>query len=882
MFKWLGSLRDSNERELNRLEPLIHHINDLEAELEKLSDVELRLKTDEFKKRLEDGFSLDELLPEAFATVREAARRTIAQRHFDVQLMGGIVLHQGKIAEMKTGEGKTLVATLPLYLNSLTGKGCHLVTVNDYLARRDPYWMGPIYHMLGISVASIFPMQNPDEPMPSRLYDPEYNSEKESDPWCHFRPIPRKEAYQADITYGTSSEFGFDYLRDNMAIDISRCVQRSLNYAIVDEVDNLLIDEARTPLIISAPDVEAGKKYQIFSRFIQRLNPGVDYEVKIKERSAELTDTGFVTMEKLLKREGVLKTTSLYDPENADLMRHMRNALNAREFYKRDQQYVVKDGQVIIVDEFTGRLMLGRRYSEGLHQAIEAKEGVKIQQESRTFATITIQNYFRMYDKLAGMTGTAVTEAEEFHKIYKLEVVVVPTNRPMIRQDHTDWIYKDEESKFKAVVNEIEREHKQERPVLIGTVSIDKSERLSHLLKMRGINHQVLNAKEHTREANIIAQAGEPGAVTVATNMAGRGVDIVLGGKESGNGDSQQWRQWQQKHDKVIELGGLHVIGTERHESRRIDNQLRGRAGRQGDPGSSRFYVSLGDDIIRRFGGDRIRGIMDWAGFDENTPIENRLVNRTIEGAQTRVEGYHFDMRKHIVEYDDVINKQREVIYGERRKIISGSDLKVNILSMVSDEINTSIATHLSNEEDENALDNLLTDIGTIFPLPPEMKPQTLLHMKPKDIADKLIKYAAALYNEREKELEPDKMRLLERVLMLRIIDSLWVEHLTAIDYIRQGIGLQAVAQQNPLVAYKRKSHEMFQELTAAIQHNVVHTIYRMGIRKAAPVIHPTTNVSNNSIEEGAKTSRTVSKKVGRNDPCPCGSGKKYKKCCGK
>ncbi len=882
MFKWLGGLKDSNERELNRLEPIVSRINELEAELGKLSDVELRLKTDEFKKRLKGGVSLDELLPEAFATVREAARRTIAQRHFDVQLMGGIVLCQGKIAEMKTGEGKTLVATLPLYLNSLTGKGCHLVTVNDYLARRDPYWMGPIYHMLGISVASIFPMQNPDEPMPSRLYDPEYKSEKENDPWRHFRPIPRKEAYQADITYGTSSEFGFDYLRDNMAIDISRCVQRPLNYAIVDEVDNLLIDEARTPLIISAPDVEAGKKYQIFSRLIQRLKAGVDYEVKIKERSAELSDTGFATMEKLLKREGVLKSVSLYDPENADLMRHMRNALNAREFYKKDQQYVVKDGQVIIVDEFTGRLMLGRRYSEGLHQAIEAKEGVKIQQESRTFATITIQNYFRMYDKIAGMTGTAVTEAEEFHKIYKLEVVVIPTNRPMIRQDHADWIYKDEESKFRAVVNEIEREHKQERPVLIGTVSIDKSERLSHLLKMRGIKHQVLNAKEHTREANIIAQAGEPGAVTVATNMAGRGVDIVLGGKEPENGDNQQWRQWQHMHDKVIELGGLHVIGTERHESRRIDNQLRGRAGRQGDPGSSRFYVSLGDDIIRRFGGDRIRGVMDWAGFDENTPIENRLVNRTIEGAQTRVEGYHFDMRKHIVEYDDVINKQREVIYGERRKIISGAGLKLNILSMVSDEIKNSVAAHLSNDEDENAIDSLLTDINTIFPLPPEMNTQTLLYMKPGEVADKLIEYAVALYDEREKEIEPDKMRLLERVLMLRIIDSLWVEHLTAIDYIRQGIGLQAVAQQNPLVAYKRKSHEMFQELTAAIQHNVVHTIYRMGIRKGAPPIHPTTTASITSIEEGEKTPKAVSKKVGRNEPCPCGSGKKFKKCCGK
>jgi len=466
MFKWLGGLRDSNEREIKRLQPLVDKINELEPQFQQLTDTQLKAKTDEYRERLKGGISLDELLPEAFATVREAARRAMGQRHFDVQLMGGIVLHQGKIAEMKTGEGKTLVATLPLYLNSLTGKGCHLVTVNDYLARRDPYWMGPVYYALGVSVASIFPMQNPDEPMPSRLYDPEYDSEKENDPWRHFRPIPRKEAYQADITYGTSSEFGFDYLRDNMAIDITRCVQRPLNFSIVDEVDNLLIDEARTPLIISAPDVEAGKKYQIFSRLIQRLRPGIDYEVKIKERSAELTDEGFASMEKLLQREGVLKSASLYDPESADLMRHMRNALTAREFYNKDRQYVVKDGQVIIVDEFTGRMMHGRRYSEGLHQAIEAKEHVKVQQESRTFATITIQNYFRMYGKLSGMTGTAITEAEEFHKIYKLEVMVIPTNKPMVRQDHPDWIYKDEDAKFKAVINEIEQIRKEERPVL--------------------------------------------------------------------------------------------------------------------------------------------------------------------------------------------------------------------------------------------------------------------------------------------------------------------------------------------------------------------------------------------------------------------------------
>jgi preprotein translocase subunit SecA len=885
MFKWLGGLRDSNERELKRLQPLVDKINGLEPKFQKLSDAQLKAKTNEFKTRLQESASLDDLLPEAFATVREAAKRTIGQRHFDVQLIGGIVLHQGKIAEMKTGEGKTLVATLPLYLNSLSGNGCHLITVNDYLARRDPYWMGPIYNALGISIASIFPMQNPDEHTPSCLYDPEYDSEKDNDPWRHFKPIPRREAYLADIVYGTSSEFGFDYLRDNMANDLSRCVQRELNFAIVDEVDNLLIDEARTPLIISAPDAEAGKKYQIFARLIRYLKPEMDYEIRIKERIAELTDVGFAQMEKLLKREGILQSASLYDPESSNLMRHLRNALNAREFYKRDQQYVVKDGQVIIVDEFTGRLMLGRRYSEGLHQAIEAKENVKIQQESRTFATITIQNYFRMYEKLAGMTGTALTEAEEFYKIYKLEVVVIPTNKPLVRIDHPDRIYKDEDAKFKALVNEIEQVRNKGRPVLIGTVSIEKSEHLSHLLQKRGVTHQILNAKEHTREANIIAQAGEPGAVTVATNMAGRGVDIILGGKEPPNGDDSEWQKWQEKHNKVLDLGGLHVIGTERHEARRIDNQLRGRAGRQGDPGSSRFFVSIEDDIMRRFGGERIKGIMEWAGFDENTPIENKMISRTIENAQTRVEGYHFDMRKHIVEYDDVINMQREVIYGERRKIIGEADLKANILSLIGDEIKNSVALHYTEEEDNQAAENLLAHIATIFPLPPEINPTDFSRMKPNDIEARLIKYAEELYEKREAEIEPKNMRVVERLVMLRAIDNLWIEHLTAVDYIRQGIGLQAVAQQNPLVAYKRKSHEMFQELMSSIQHDVVHTIYRVGIKKgSAPLPRQVTSPAGvvTPSTTSQQVSKATSKKVGRNNPCPCGSGKKFKKCCGK
>jgi preprotein translocase subunit SecA len=681
VFKWLSGLVDSNEKELKHLQPIVKQINELEAEFERLSDAELRAKTDEFKARLKDGSSLDELLPEAFAAVREAAKRTIGQRHFDVQLMGGIVLHQGKIAEMKTGEGKTLVATLPLYLNSLTGQGCHLVTVNDYLARRDPYWMGPIYHLLGVSVASLYPQQTPDEHMPSRLYDPDYDSGESR--WRYFRPISRRQAYEADIAYGTSSEFGFDYLRDNMVVDQSQCVQRPLNYAIVDEVDNLLIDEARTPLIISGQAEEAGQNYSIFAKLVSSLRRNEDYTVDEKERSVNLTDIGISNMERMLKRDGLLKSPNLYDPANYSLTRYLESALKAQVLYKRDRDYVVKDGQVIIVDEFTGRLMFGRRYSEGLHQAIEAREHVQVQRESMTFATITIQNDFRMYDKLAGMTGTAVTEAEEFHKIYRLEVVIIPTHEPMIREDFPDQIYKDEKAKFKAVAREIEQLHREGQPVLIGTVSIEKSEYLSDLLKKKGIPHQVLNAKYHEKEAGIIARAGEAGAVTVATNMAGRGVDIVLGGSLDGQSESE----WQKVHNKVVELGGLHIVGTERHEARRIDNQLRGRAGRQGDPGSSRFYVSLEDDIVRRFGGDRIKGFMEWVGMDEDTPIENKLVNRTIADVQRRVEGYHFDMRKHLVEYDDVVNKQRELIYSERNKILSGADLKANILSMVKEEI---------------------------------------------------------------------------------------------------------------------------------------------------------------------------------------------------
>jgi preprotein translocase subunit SecA len=937
MLKWLGDLVDSNEKELKRLQPAVNRTNELEPDFEKLSDAQLHAKTDEFKARLSEATAgirqraaeakreleeakqrlaqaqnefqkeeetveckrlqsrvdqlekeqrdqenrvLDELLPEAFAAVREAARRTISQRHFDVQLMGGIVLHQGKIAEMKTGEGKTLVATLPLYLNSLTGRGCHLATVNDYLARRDPYWMAPVYHALGVSVASIYPQQSPDEYIPARLYDPEYDSGDSR--WRHFRPIPRRQAYEADIVYGTSSEFGFDYLRDNMVIDLSQCVQRELNYAIVDEVDNLLIDEARTPLIISGAGEESGQKYQVFARLVPRLRHDEDYVVDEKTRTVSLTDLGISNMERLLKREGLLKSPNLYDPANYALTRYLDSALKAQVLYNKDRDYVVKDGQVIIVDEFTGRLMIGRRYSEGLHQAIEAKERVKVQRESMTMATITIQNYFRMYDKLAGMTGTAVTEAEEFHKIYKLEVVVMPTNKPMIRQDFSDQIYKDEEAKFKAVVREVEQLHKEGRPVLIGTVSIEKSEYLSELLKRKGIPYQVLNAKQHEKEAGIIAQAGQPGAVTVATNMAGRGVDIILGGSADGQGEPE----WQEKHNKIIELGGLHIIGTERHEARRIDNQLRGRAGRQGDPGSSRFYVSLEDDIVKRFGGDRIKGIMNWAGLDEDTPIENRLVNKSIESAQVRVEGYHFDMRKHLVEYDDVVNKQRELIYSERKKILSGADLKTNILSMIKEEIQAKVMAHIGDDRGIDwDIDGLLSDVATIFPLPPALDASALSQLKQREIEQKLVEQAEAAYEEREKELGADNMRMAERLVMLRIMDNLWIEHLTAMENMRLEAGWQTLRQIKAVDAYKNEGYKQFQLLLSTIQHDVAHTIYHVGItRQEAPQRAPVAAGVASSGSGGGSSrqpAKVASKKVGRNDPCPCGSGKKYKKCCG-
>lgn len=965
MVNFLHRFTDSNEKQLKRLQPTVDRINKLEADFTGLDDGQLRNKTEEFKSRLVAGESLDDILPEAFAAVREAARRKLGQRHYDVQLIGGIVLHQGKIAEMRTGEGKTLVATLPLYLNALTGRGCHLATVNDYLARRDPYWMAPVYTALGLSVASIYPQQNPDEYAPARIYDPDFDSGDSH--WTHFRPVPRAEAYRADITYGTSSEFGFDYLRDNMVLDLSRCVQREFNFVIVDEVDNLLIDEARTPLIISGPDEEAGQRYQIFARIAPRLKKDVDYEVVEKERRIDLTDAGYTNVEMMLQRESLLKGGSFYDPANADLHRHLRNALQAKELYHRDHQYVVKDGQVIIVDEFTGRLMWGRRYAEGLHQAIEAKEHIKVQQESRTFATITVQHYFKMYEKLSGMTGTALTEAEEFHKIYGLDVIEIPTHRPMIRKDYDDIIYKDENSKFKAVASEIEEEYKKGRPVLAGTVSIEKSEELSEILKRRGINANVLNAKLHEKEAGIIAEAGRPGAVTVATNMAGRGVDIVLGGREPSREDEKAWKEWQKRHEQVIGLGGLHVVATERHEARRIDNQLRGRAGRQGDPGSTRFYVSLEDDIVRRFGGDRVRGIMEWIGMDEDTPIENRMVNRAIGDAQRRVEGYHFDMRKHLVEYDEVVNQHRDLIYKERRKILGDADLRSNILDMVRQELRSisskdgilditdniirrMVAKHFPGGSDGPDCDGIIRDVSAqmpvpgwfnretiarmgqedvekeltdyvencyeqwarqmekgvevdeeslrlvesfvmrallkevagIFPLPDSLNAGVLARTRPGMIEETLFAQAEIVYREREEEIGSANMRMVERRMMLHFLDRLWVEHLTMMEDKRREASWQSLRQVRSLDAYKNIGFEQFQDLLSTIQYDLVHSIYHVKItRKEQPkAVTPMAKVAPSASRN--QTAKVSGKKVGRNDPCPCGSGKKYKHCCGR
>ncbi len=862
-------LGDPNAREIKRHLERVADVNELEPLMEKLSDPELTAKTEEFRERLGQGETLDDLLVEAFAVVREAARRAIGLRPFDVQLVGGIVLHQGKIAEMKTGEGKTLVAVLPLYLNALAGKGAHLITVNDYLARRDAGWNAPIYTLLGMKVAVIGHEM-------SLLYDPEFLDETHPDPRLqHLRPVARAEAYLADITYGTNSEFGFDYLRDNMAVDLSQCVQRTLFYAIVDEVDSILIDEARTPLIISGQGQESTEKYYQYARLIPRLVE-TDYTVDEKTKSASLTEEGIAKIERWTGIKNV------YELEHVDEAHQINQALKAFTLYKRDRDYLVKDGEVIIVDEFTGRQQPGRRWADGLHQAVEAKEGVKVQQETQTLATITYQNYFRLYEKLAGMTGTAVTEAEEFDKIYKLQVVVIPTHRPMVREDHPDLIYKTEEAKFKAVADEIVELARAGRPVLVGTVSVEKSEKLARLLEKRGVPHEVLNAKQHEREALIVANAGHSGSVTIATNMAGRGTDIVLG-------------------PGVVEAGGLHIVGTERHESRRIDNQLRGRAGRQGDAGSSRFFLALDDDLMRIFGGERIRGMMDMLRVADDEPIESRMVSKQIEGAQTKVEGHNFDARRYLVEYDDVMNKQREIIYGERRKVLEGADLRELVLSWVRKVIEDAVDEHCQSRHPDNwDLEALVAQLQTVFPLPPfdEMPPGEFGETK-EAVTGRLFEYAEAAYTAKEAEVTAPMMRKVEQFVVLKTIDSKWISYLTMMEHFKEGIGLRAFGQKDPLIEYKNEAFQAFQELLSDIQFDIASTVYRVQITNEPPpppsppipLGNPPPVASRPAAPNGhgagipAPTpagSTGSAGKIGRNDPCYCGSGKKYKKCHGR
>lgn len=830
-----------SERELRRYRAVVEEINRLEPKMQSLSDDALRHQTDEFKERLAKGETLEDLLPEAFAVVREASRRVLNMRHFDVQLIGGMVLHEGRIAEMKTGEGKTLVATLPVYLNALLGRGVHVVTVNDYLARRDANWMGKVYEFLGLTVGLIqHDMEAPE----------------------------RRRAYAADVTYGTNNEFGFDYLRDNMVLSLDDVVQRELYYAIVDEVDSILIDEARTPLIISGQADRPTELYYTFARIANNLKEGVDYTVDEKMKAVAPTEAGVAKVERML---GV---PNLYDDAHLDLSHYLNQALKAKALMRRDRDYVVKDGQVIIVDEFTGRLMFGRRYSDGLHQAIEAKEGLKIEDETQTLATITFQNYFRMYKKLAGMTGTAITEEEEFRKIYGLDVIVVPTHRPMIRKDYPDVVYKTEAAKFRAVVREIEELYAVGRPVLVGTVSIEKSERLSEMLKRRGIPHNVLNAKYHEKEAEIIARAGQRGAVTIATNMAGRGTDIVLG-------------------EGVAEMGGLHIIGTERHESRRIDNQLRGRAGRQGDPGSSRFYLSLEDDFLRLFAAATLSNLMDRLGVQEDEPIESPMLTRAIESAQKKVEARNFDARKHVLQYDDVMNLQREVIYKQRRDILTKESLRDDVMHMLRGVIDDAVAlycpTNLHREEWD--LEALFRSLEELF-LPPGMADvEEARGMSREELAEYLMEKGEALYAQKEAEVGEEAMRQLERIILLRVVDAKWMEHLDAMDALRQGVGLRAYGQRDPLVEYKREAYDMYQEMLGAIREEVVRVLFHLQVTAAQPVpvtMEPVATVTQeqhgDEVMRPARPFQVIAggaSRPGRNDPCWCGSGKKYKRCHG-
>jgi preprotein translocase subunit SecA len=887
VFSFLKNILDSNIKEIKRLTKKVDIINGFEAEMRGLSDSQLQAKTPEFRERLAEGSTLEEILPEAFAVVREASRRVLGMRHFDVQLIGGMVLHEGNIAEMKTGEGKTLVATLPAYLNALTGQGVHVITVNDYLARRDSEWMGQVHRFLGLSVGLI----------------------------VHgIDSVERKQAYAADITYGTNNEYGFDYLRDNMVFRPEHMVQRPLNYAIVDEVDSILIDEARTPLIISGQGDKPKALYQEVAAVMPRLKAEQDYTLDEKAKRVTLTEEGAAKVEKLL---GV---TNLYDSTNMEISHHVNQALHAQTLMKRDVDYVVKNGEIIIVDEFTGRLMFGRRYSEGLHQAIEAKEGVQVEKESQTLASVTFQNYFRMYTKLSGMTGTAMTEEEEFRKIYKLNVVVVPTNQSMIRQDTPDVIYRSEQGKFKAAVDDISLRHASGQPVLVGTISIEKSELLSDMLHEKKIPHQVLNAKFHEHEAAIVAQAGRRGSVTVSTNMAGRGTDILLGGNpefivkqkmlEEGfepevvelaasqnpllEETHQEARRHfaellaqikpdiEAEHKAVVAAGGLHIIGTERHESRRIDNQLRGRAGRQGDPGSSQFYISLEDDLMRLFGSDNFTGIMDKLGMDDDMPIENSMVSRALENAQRRVEARNFDMRKNVLEYDDVMNEQRKVIYAQRRQVLQGEDIRESVLTMIKDVVNSSVDQFAAAQRyvEDWDITGLMEYAYTHFLPKKSVSADDLLKLEAEEARANLLDKALAEYAEREQSMGSETMRELERLVTLRSVDTKWMEHLDAMDQMRQGIGLRAYGQRDPLIEYKNEAFEMFSAMIAEIEEEIVRYMYFVNVVERPKERQNLVENRSEDVEAGQAKQATTNK-VGRNDPCPCGSGKKYKKCCG-
>ncbi len=868
----LKKIFGSNEREISKLKPVIEKINALEDQMIKLSDDQLRAKTIEFKKRIIEKETLDELLPEAFAVVRETVKRVDHKRLFDVQMMGGIVLHNGKIAEMKTGEGKTHTSLLPMYLNALTGKGVHLVTVNDYLARRDCNWMGGILHFLGISTACIIHDA-------SYIYEPKITDDDDevSVEMENLIPISRQEAYAADVTYGTNNEFGFDYLRDNMVPTLAQMAQRDLNYVIVDEVDSILIDEARTPLIISAADSESTKMYEQFAALVPKLQRETDYTVEEKTKSVTITESG------VTKIEAWLNVGNIYEAGKITYVHHLEQALKAQVIFQLDRDYVVKDGEVIIVDDFTGRLMPGRRYSEGLHQAIEAKEGVRVQKESKTLATITFQNYFRMYQKISGMTGTASTSAEEFFKVYKMDVTEIPTNKLAVRKDIPDVVYKSEKGKFDAIVEKIKEVNAIGQPILVGTIAVEKSEYLSALLLKSGVEHEVLNAKNHEREAQIVAKAGHVGSVTIATNMAGRGTDIKLG-------------------EGARERGGLFILGTERHEARRIDNQLRGRAGRQGDPGASQFFVSLEDELMRRFGGDNLISLMTKLGLPEDQPIQNPIISRTIENAQSKIEGFNFDIRKHILDYDDVMNKQREILYKKRRTVLEATNIKPEIIDNIREEIERAVSTSLTAEDGNLEMDKIVENIHGLIGIPPEVqiKLKEIVEDRNKNTAELiggateyLAGFAKEAYNRKEQEVGEANMRSIEKSIALQTIDVLWMSHLDEIDYLREGIGLRGYGQRDPLVEYKREAFSMFSYLMENIKSTITHTIFRVS---AMPVETEKTipekklnfsgaeEVESFGLAQEVPTQKPIinNDKIGRNDSCSCGSGKKYKKCCGK